>query len=177
MNEATWGQKIVLVIIGIVVVIVLMFNILKTIRCSPDEKVKEVALPLATVIIKYIEKNGVPKSLQEVQEIPYQLKDCNITRHEESMRDYISIEDREKCYFITKDKKYKLRVEHSHSTNNYGRYRHIYINIKQNKTEYMYQIYYDKKIKKWLYEHYPNANVYHYSTRAICNPKLFRITD
>jgi len=177
MNEATLGQKIVLVIIGIVVVIVLMFNILKTIRCSPDEKVKEVALPLATVIIKYIEKNGVPKSLQEVQEIPYQLKDCNITRHEEDSKDgYIDMEDREKCNFNFKNKKYILRIKYAYDNKNiFNKY--IYIYIEQNKTKYTYKMVYDKKVKQWSAPFYPNASVNYYSSHKICSPKLFRITD
>ena len=66
-------------IVGVLVLIVVIFNISKQLLCSPDEKVKEVALPLAKIVIKHIEKNGVPKSLKDIKGVPYKLKNCIYT--------------------------------------------------------------------------------------------------
>ena len=169
MNEATWGQKIVLVIIGIVVVIVLMFNILKTIRCSPDEKVKEVALPLATVIIKYIEKNGVPENLKDIDKLPYQLVKCKKSIDTR----FFALAEKEECTFLNKDKIYYLVIVNIHEK----KYNNINIHIRQDKTTCKYLLLQNTKNKKWRYIHYPKHRTSYDWDSWVCNPKLFRITD
>jgi hypothetical protein len=164
-------------IVGIIVFLIVFFNIMSQLLCTRDSSVKDVALPLATVIVKHIEKNGVPDSLKDIKEIPYELKNCEKNTYKEDSRDgYFDIEDREKCNFNIKDKSYILKIEHDYDDKNiFNRY--VYIYIEHHKTEYRYKIYYDKKIKKWKYEDYPDANVYYDWDSWVCNPKLFRLTD
>lgn len=112
-------------IVGILVVIVVIFNISKKLLCTHDKKVKEVALPLATVIVKHIEKNGVPDSLKDIKEIPYDLKNCEKSTYKEDRHDFIQFEDKERCDFKIENKKYVLRIKYAYDDQN--TYRNIYI--------------------------------------------------
>ena len=169
------GKKIFLTIFGLLVATVTAFNIADYMYCSYDTKVKEVAFPLATAIIKHIENSGVPQSLKDIPEIPYALYDCNKTFHEEDRIDYIMIEERESCYLNVNDKTYDITFVNAYNDKN--SYQNIYISIEQYKTEFEYSIRYDRKTKKWNYEHYPLANVYFDWDCWVCDPKLFRLTN
>jgi hypothetical protein len=166
-------MKIVGWIVGILIVIVVIFNISKKLLCTRDSSVKEVALPLATVIIKHIEKNDVPESLKDIKEISYKLKDCKQTTHKIDMGDHFTIEERESCYFENNNKTYNLKTEYSYDDGKiYNKI--LYIDIQQYKTTYVYRIDYDRKMGKWEYENFPRANVYYNYDNRICSPKFFR---
>lgn len=169
-------MKIVGWIIGILIVIVVIFNISKHLLCTPDEKVKDIALPLATVIIKNIEKNGIPESLKSIKKIPYELKDCKKTTGEIDQGDHNLIEGRESCHFQANSKTYNLEVEYSYDEKKiYPTV--VYIDIKQCKTTYVYRMEYNRRKGGWVHENFPRAGVYYEWDSWVCNPKLFRLTD
>ena len=169
-------MKILGWIVGILVVMVVMFNISKKLLCSYDKKVKEVALPLATIIIKHIEKNGLPESLINIKEIPYELKDCKKTIEETGQGDYALVEGKESCSFQANSKTYNLEVEYSYDEKKiYPTV--VYIDIKQYKTTYVYRMEYDRGKGGWVHENFPRPNVYYRWDSWVCNPKLFRLTD
>ncbi|WP_373034275.1 hypothetical protein [Sulfurovum sp.] len=169
------GKKIFLTIFGLLVAAVTAFNIADYMYCSYDKKVKEVAFPLATAIIEHIENSGIPHSLKDISGMPYELNDCNKTFYEEKGRDDIMIEERENCSLNVDDKTYDVKIVNSY--NDVKTYHVIDISIKQYKTKFKYSIRYDRKTKKWNYEHYPLANVYFDWDCWVCDPKLFRLTN
>ncbi|MBA1421239.1 MAG: hypothetical protein FAF03_10470 [Epsilonproteobacteria bacterium] len=169
-------MKIFRWIVGILVVIVVMFNISKKLLCTHDKKVKEIALPLATVIIKHIEKNGVHEGLKNIKEISYELKDCKKTSNKIDKGDHITVKGRERCHFQANGKTYYLEVEYSY--NEMKIYPTVvYIDIKQCKTTYVYRIEYNRRKGEWTHGNFPRASVYYDWDSWVCNPKLFRLTD
>jgi hypothetical protein len=169
-------EKIFLSIIGFIVLLVITFTVSKMLLCSPDTSVGKVALPLAKVIFEHIEKNGVPENFSDIEEIPYEFKDCNKTQYKGDRSDYTAIEDREECYFKSADKTYHVKMVNAYR--NPSTYHHnIDIHITQHKTEYRYSMRYNKKKEQWDYEYFPDAIIHFDWDCWICNPKLFRITD
>jgi len=162
-------MKIVGWIVGILVVIVMIFNISKKLLCSPDEKVKEVAFPLAKAIIEHIEVNGVPQNLNDINRLPYQLNNCKKTIDDR----FLVVAEKEECSFSNKDKNYSLVIMNIHEE----KYDDLNIYIRQNKTTCKYSVLQDVKNKKWRYIRYPKHRTSFAWDSWVCNPKLFRITD
>ena len=67
--------------------------------CGPNKKDVSVMKPMAEAISNYIVKNGIPKSLEDIPDLPYELEGCNKVQD--------NVED---CYFYSNKSRYFLRL-------------------------------------------------------------------
>ena len=56
-----------------------LFLVLRFVYCRPNYFVVKTAKPVAEKIADYIVKNGIPKSLDEIPNLPYKLTNCKRT--------------------------------------------------------------------------------------------------
>ncbi len=123
-QNRAWKEilKILLKRVGVVVVIYIAlfyivgytFTSAHKQKCSADPKDVTVMTPQANIIAKHIVNNGVPKSLADIDKLPYDLKGCK--RNEKYQKGYHKLainEDEadyleiiEKCQFETEGRKY-----------------------------------------------------------------------
>ena len=54
----------------------MIWSILRLFACNPDREVVKVASPVAKIIADDILKNGIPKSLKDIDGLPYKLEGC-----------------------------------------------------------------------------------------------------
>jgi hypothetical protein len=128
-------KRILVAFVGFVVVIGL-FNsyVMKT--CLPNAKDVEIMTPQAEVITNYILKNGIPKSLAEIPDLPYRLENCERELLYKQYRKVGYIEEefeeknregakgevlREKCEFRQDNRTYDVKIRFS------AMYRNVYI--------------------------------------------------
>jgi len=69
-------------------------------ECSPNQQDIAVMKPMAQKIADYIVANGIPKSLADIQGLPYVVEGC-----EKPLKNF------EKCLFFVDNKKYSLELE------------------------------------------------------------------
>ena len=69
--------KILIAFLVLLITPILVFSIMVSIKCSPDESVYPVSLPLAEAVVKHIEKYGVPENLAQIENSPYVLIPCS----------------------------------------------------------------------------------------------------
>jgi hypothetical protein len=69
--------KILIAFLVLLITPILVFSIMVSIKCSPDESVYPVSLPLAEAVVKHIEKYGVPENLTQIENSPYVLIPCS----------------------------------------------------------------------------------------------------
>ena len=162
------------IVIAILVAIALFMGA-KRLLCTPDHKVVDASLPLAKVIVEYVEKNGVPKYFSKIENLPYELKECTEkTEIISPNADDSTIENTEKCFFEHQGKKYFVKIE---SAGLKGKGFHVvYIEIKQHSTKCEYVIRLGVENDLWKHEHYPHPNMWKKSSLWICKPQPLRLT-
>jgi len=88
-------KKTSLVALGILV----SYHLYVSYKCGPNKKDVSVMKPMAEAISNYIVKNGIPKSLKDIPDLPYELEGCK----------YVEI-NVEQCFFKQKNKKYQTEM-------------------------------------------------------------------
>ncbi len=113
-------------------VALLLFVLARFMFCGPDKSVEKVAFPLAKSIVGHIEKNGVPKSLSDVEGLPYALKCGNPNIRENikidliTKKSYVSYrETTQSCSFSNKKRHYGVSLRVGEADR--GEYDDIYI--------------------------------------------------
>ncbi|MEJ2526968.1 MAG: hypothetical protein P8Y49_02560 [Sulfurovaceae bacterium] len=147
-------KRILVTFVGFVVVIGL-FNsyVMKT--CLPNAKDVEIMTPQAEVITNYILKNGIPKSLAEIPDLPYRLVDCKWTE-----------KNVEWCYFDVDENRYSIRTYIV--SGNYNTY--IYMKIYDEKSETGIFTEIDKKSNNNRFEIIDSCKPYSTKNDGVCNP-------
>jgi len=164
------------ILAGIIIIPILFFSIFGIIRlfaCGPDREVVKVASPVAKIIADDILKNGIPKSLKDIEGLPYALEGC--VRQEEYLGEnrkpiskeksyYMIIND--KCYFKKNSKKYAIEYLFS---SNY----HNTLTIFNGKTSTGIDYYfnYSKEINRFVLskEFDKNPRIYDGKTSGVCS--------
>jgi hypothetical protein len=109
-------------------------------NCSLEkEKVHTVAAPLVKKLANYAKSNGIPKSFEDIKDLPYNLESCLIKPNLSICQGFKS------GYFFKKDNEYYSVgfswIPIQESPNGFG------LNITHNTTHCTYQIYYDGKLE------------------------------
>ena len=114
-------MKILAWIIGTPLVLFGLLLLTRFTLCRPSHSVVETATPMVEKIADYIVKYGVPESLEDIPDLPYELNNCNnnITYEKESELHDIKVQEKEKadwiiykesCSFIYKDTSYSVKL-------------------------------------------------------------------
>lgn len=181
-----YGLKGVGVSILVYVVSFMMFHYYYKYACGPNRIDVKVMQPMAEKISDYIVKYGIPKSLKDIPDLPYNLEGCkkNIT-----FKKYTGSEDID--VYNQDEATYKIEEENC-IYSNYGRIYKVgtylnqdftdtkfkYLNLKiyrdESKTGVAYDLEYDQKNRKWKMEHsldekYQNIRIYDNKTSGICH--------
>jgi len=111
------------VIAGIVltpIIIIMIWSILRLFACNPDREVVKVASPVAKIIADDILKNGIPKSLKDIDGLPYALEECkrsDVFKKSTAPTTIVSTKEQadfgireEKCFFITNKMHYHVAI-------------------------------------------------------------------
>ena len=87
------------IIMFIGVLIFLIIPIWHKISCSPNKHDVKIMKPQVKAIADYIVKNGMPKSLKNIPELPYGLIGCSHQQH-----------NLERCSFYKNNRKYEVEL-------------------------------------------------------------------
>ena len=152
-------------IVATVVFLIAIWAMLVVVRffsCGPDSADVKVMKPMAEKISEYIVKNGIPKSLKDIPDLPYRLEGCAresyYDKYDKKTLNYTKIPSKvgadskviiQKCYFNNKLKKYTLNIDGSYEFNYGGEF---IMDIKNYTSETGIQYFYklDKKGKSYL---------------------------
>lgn len=93
------GIKRILLTFGGFLIVIGIFYLYVVKTCGPNPKDVEVMTPQTEVITNYVLKNGVPKSMQEIPNLPYQWDRCERTS-----------KNVEWCYFHVNGNSYGSRL-------------------------------------------------------------------
>jgi hypothetical protein len=90
-------MKILGWIIMIPVVLFVLLIVARVAFCGPNSSDVKVMKPMAEKISDYIVKNGIPESLKDIPDLPYELKGCEKTEYYQNYKsyDYVSKENAE----------------------------------------------------------------------------------
>ncbi len=151
-------------------VALLLFLLARFLFCGPDKSVEKVAFPLAKVIVEHIEKNGVPYTLNDIEELPYELKCGNSNIREHNSTDYktkkeyvMSLITTQSCTFMHNEKLFKAYMDVTKGVAFDGIY--FTLGITHEKTLVKYEI--NHKKNQWIYENYPDSKAtYGYGKRT-----------
>jgi hypothetical protein len=103
------GVSILVFIVSLV-----MFNAYYNFTCGPNYFDVRVMKPMAEKISDYIVKNGIPKSLKDIPDLPYGLEGCK------GEQNYYKFDNKEFAYievFLKEDAESNLRDEACHFAN------------------------------------------------------------
>jgi len=123
-------------------------------ECSPNKEDIAIMKPMAEKIADYIVANGIPKSLEDIPDLPYEVEGC---------------ENNYKCYFI-KENKYK--VTFGSPINNTVYELNIYSEVGNTGIDYFFM----RKDERIIFHNMhgfgnlKNPNIYSNNTIGICNP-------
>ena len=135
-------KKTSLVALGILV----SYHLYVSYKCGPNKKDVAVMKPMAEAISNYIVKNGIPKSLEDIPDLPYELE-CGQSGKE--------------CYFY--NKKYEVKFYKP----SYGGYE---LRIFSEKTKTAYKNYFKMSENKKLILNTSDSGSYSLKTSGICSP-------
>jgi len=93
------GIKGVGISILIYIVSLVGFNYFYNYTCGANNAEVKVMKPMAQKISDYIVKNGIPKSLKDIPDLPYGLEECKKTQ-----------ENLEQCIFYKNNKEYEAEI-------------------------------------------------------------------
>jgi hypothetical protein len=96
------------------------FYVYAKMTCGPNSADVKVMKPMAEKISAYIVKNGIPKSLKDIPDLPYGLEGCERSEVYTKHRKIVYLQQKastgnfdNKCYFLKKRNKY---IINSHFT-------------------------------------------------------------
>jgi len=118
---------VILSVVGGFVLGVFGFNALYSHTCGPNSADVKVMKPMAEKISAYIIKNGIPKSLKEIPDLPYGLVGCTVKR----IYDY----PEETCRILSSNRNIKIHFDHGESTIDKIHYSEVNLNMKNEATE------------------------------------------
>ena len=75
-SGVTMGYKGIIVVLGSFIFGLWGFSRYYNYTCNPNQADVEVMRPMAEKISDYIVKNGIPRSLKDIPDLPYKLKEC-----------------------------------------------------------------------------------------------------
>jgi hypothetical protein len=140
-------MKILGWIIVIPVVLFVLLIVARVAFCGPNSSDVKVMKPMAEKISDYIVKNGIPESLEDIPNLPYELKDCKKI-----------VKGTELCSYST-----LFIVDASKFWNTFR----IDIKNKHSQTGIYYELEFDKEKQIWRKKQ--NAS-YSSKTSGICSP-------
>ena len=76
MKNITSILKVLGGMVGVLVLIFILIVLARFAFCGPDSADVKVMKPMAEKISEYIVKNGIPKSLKDIPDLPYRLEGC-----------------------------------------------------------------------------------------------------
>ena len=107
-------------IIAIPFILLALFAFARFVSCGPDREVVRVAKPVAKIIADDIVKNGIPKSLKDIEGLPYELEGCKKTqkyKKDTFSREVVKTKEEadyaiitEDCYFVKGKKSYSISL-------------------------------------------------------------------
>jgi len=98
--------KILKWIVLLLVSIFVIWVIGRALFCEPDKSILKLTDPLAKEILYYINKNGKPKSLVDIPNLPYKIEECR-TDTPYIQKNYMTTEI-EHCKFQAKNKEFHI---------------------------------------------------------------------
>jgi len=172
------GVKPTLIVIGSFVFGWLGFNPYYKYTCGPNSADVKVMKPMAEKISDYIIKNGIPKSLKDIPDLPYGLVGCENRsyyqgEYDEKMMNYIKLPSQneanskliqQKCHFYYLSKIYKIDIHGGYGINVGG---DLYMNIDANSDTGMQYYFSIDKNEKIYYKH---SGAYSSKSDGICKP-------
>ena len=116
-----------LVIMALFIIVPLLtLLVTRSIVCKPDENVYSVSLPLAKAVVTHIETYGIPKKLEDVENLPYILNPCSDKPTTFTCYDYF-FEDKGKYYtaelLVLSGGVINLLIENDYTANYYDLFR------------------------------------------------------
>ncbi len=164
------------------IVVFILFALARTLFCGPDKNVEKVAFPLAKAIMEHLEVKGMPGTLNEVDDLPYDFIRCsrstknNMEKDFKTKREYLySVLGFESCTFM--DDKDLYKVQFNTVTGVVFDDVYVDIDITHKYTRVDYRVRYIGKEKRWEYESYPQARVFSMQSGGVCKTQPLRITQ
>jgi len=158
-------MKIILWIVITPFIVLGLFIVARLLLCNPNREVIKVASPIAKIIADDIVKNGIPKSLKDIEGLSYELEGCErsevykkgspnrIEVKTKDKADYIVIT--ETCYFEKNNLLYSVELwaienfyKNSWSNGNF------YVYNLKNHTGIKYLIKQKQNTNKWYIEEF-----------------------
>ena len=120
-----------------------LFVLARFLSCGPNSADVKIMKPMAEKISNYIVKNGIPKSLKDIPDLPYGLEGCerseeywdNSNNKTSDIEKRFSFQMDEKCYFYHKNRTIKLDFGASSYIKNYPNEWGVSINMRNSQTE------------------------------------------
>jgi len=106
-------------------ILLALFAFARFVSCGPNWEVVRVAKPVAKIIADDIVKNGIPKSLKNIEGLPYVLEGCE--RKEVYWDKHLKVKNKQKanwseifldCNFNTNKKKYYIHIRQATNLGN-----------------------------------------------------------
>jgi len=169
-------KRIFFLWIGGLAVWIIGLTVLNRIACGPNSHDVKIMKPQAKVIVDYIVKNGIPKSLGDIPDLPYVLVECNrqeayMAKHSsdivKSRKDAGGIKVKEKCFFKKEDKLYRVKLRffdsYTFTTNSGGE---VNVHSLASKTSISYTLKINKR-NNWKIDKY-SPHIYSTNDTGIC---------
>jgi hypothetical protein len=172
-------MKILGWIIMIPVVLFVLLIVARVAFCGPNSSDVKVMKPMAEAIISYIEKNDIPKNIEDIPDLPYKIKCKTETRYlvyseEDSeyretnnIAEATDIDIHQKCTF--KEEGFYINTHVTHDLKKFDKPGDIdiYIGNSKSKTWGRLSFEYDGKRTKFAYKKIKFGSS---KTSGICNP-------
>jgi len=167
-------MKIIAWIIAAPFVALGLFYLARFLFCNPDKDVEKIVRPLAQTIVEYVKKHDIPKTLNEIKDLPYNLQCENKNTKTHYIKETVYyVESSQKCIFTNMNKNYEVLFKtEEYRTGTLG----IDIEVTHQKTLVKYVTYRNEQGKGiWINKQYPEGEVrYGYGKRTgIC--KIWRL--